>query len=206
MRVPYRSRRNSWQPARLRPIDYQVIMVWLIVWANVRGLDYLTGDDTWGARDFMIQVAPEWVWGLVGFLVGAAILAFGVFTKRHLFVYIGHGWLWVVYTCNAAALALASAVNVWLLLWALAATALISVVALFLSRRLPFLAWMVVAGSVVGFGWLMAFGPDSFDGLRGGGETGLVGIIHFVYMIRTGAAPLRVDDEAAPAELIMEGD
>lgn len=206
MRVPYRSRRNSWQPARLRPLDHQVIMVWLIVWANVRGLDYLTGDDTWGARDFMIRAAPEWVWAIVGFLVGAAILAFGVFAKRHLFVYIGHGWLWVAYTCNAAALALGSAVNVWLFLCVLAATALISVAAYFLSRRLPFLAWVVVVGSIVGFGSTMAFGPDSIDGVRGAGATGLVGIIHFIYMIRTGASPLRVDDGADPAGAIVEGD
>lgn len=105
--MPYRLRAGSWQPARLRRHDHQLILVWLAVTALIRGLDYLTGADVWGARDFMLAAAPEWVWGS-GFVAGAAILTVGVTTRRHLLVYVGHGWLASAYLVNAAALALST--------------------------------------------------------------------------------------------------
>lgn len=106
MRLPYRLKRQSWQPARLRKGDHKVLVVWLLITAYVRGFDYLTGDDVWGARDFMLAFAPEWFWG-AGFLAGAVILSVGLFFRIHLVTYIGHGWLWAAYTVNSLALALA---------------------------------------------------------------------------------------------------
>lgn len=104
----YRMRSGSWQPARLKRVDYQVILVMLVVIAYVRGFDYLLGNDRWTAKDFMLAAAPEWVWGGVGFVAGAVILAAGLVRRRHLLVYVGHGWLGTAYTVNSLALALGS--------------------------------------------------------------------------------------------------
>jgi len=106
--MPYRIKRNSWQPARLKRGDYRVLMVALVFIAYVRGLDYLIGDDVWNSRDFMLQAAPEWVWGGIGFVLGATILLLGTLTRRHLLVYVGHGWLGMAYFLNALAAILAS--------------------------------------------------------------------------------------------------
>lgn len=204
-KMPYRAKANSWQPARLRWVDHAILMVGLIIIAFTRGLDYLIGDDRWGARDFMIAAAPEWVWGGIGFIAGAVILSFGVTTRRHLFVYIGHGWLFSAYALNALALILASGpdlvvpITFGVVLFLLAMTFLIH----WLSKsygRVAFLVVLVVAGLHAGG----LYYSNSFDGVRGGGAVGLVAIIHFIYALRTGGRPLRVG-ESTITEKVVEG-
>ena len=158
MRLPYRLKRRSWQPARLRKVDHQALVLGLLLGAYVRGLDYLIGNDVWAARDFMLAFAPEWFWG-AWFLTGAIILSAGVVLRTHLLVYLGHGLLWAAYTVNALALAL--------------------------GPPLPYL-----------------------DGIRGAGATGLVALLHFVYLTRTGPSPLRAEDtnsSVSVSEHIIEG-
>lgn len=101
--MPYRFAKDSWQPARLKKVDHVATMVILIVIAYVRGLDYTLGNDTWASKDFMIAAAPEWVWGCVGFVAGATFLFYGSVSRRHFFVWLGHGWLTIAYGLAAAA-------------------------------------------------------------------------------------------------------
>ena len=111
MALPYRIRRGSWQPARMRRGDHVTMMVALVLVALIRGLDYTFGNDTWPAKDFMLEAAPAEVWGACGFLAGALVLTVGFIRKRHILVYIGHGWLAIAYGLNALALFLVAAPN-----------------------------------------------------------------------------------------------
>lgn len=108
MPIPYRLHSGSWRPARLRKIDHIVLTLWLIAAGWVRAGDYTFGDDAFSARNFMYAAAPSWVWGVIGFGMGVAILTFGVVTKRHLLVFIGHAWVGVAYMLNALALVIAT--------------------------------------------------------------------------------------------------
>lgn len=103
IKMPYRFKADSWRPARMKRADHVFILVTLIVIAYIHGIDYTFGNDTYAARDYMIAAAPEWVWGGVGFLTGATILLYGVLTRRHLFVWLGHGWLGISYGITALA-------------------------------------------------------------------------------------------------------
>lgn len=154
--MPYRLKRGSWQPARHKRVDHQIILISLVVIAFVRGFDYLLGNDTWGARDFMLAAAPEWVWAW-GFILGATLLTAGMLRRAHLLVYVGHGWLGVAYGVNALALGLGS-------------------------------------------------DPPWMDGIRGMGSTGLVALVHWIYCVRTGSRPLRLDRTVTPTEILVEGD
>lgn len=191
--MPYRLRPDSWQPARWLGVDHVVLMVGLLFIGYLRGLDYLIGDDTWNSRDFMLAAAPEWVWGGVGFLTGAAILTFAITTRRHLFVYVGHWWLGIAYGLNALAAVLAAgpsyAVPIVALgaAWLVACTLLAHRLAQAGRRLLSFAAVLAGVGAVAAG---MYYGP-SFDGIRGGGSVGLVAGIHVLQAFRTGARPIR---------------
>lgn len=205
--MPYRAKAGSWQPARLRWVDHAAIMVALIFIAFIHGFDYLTGDDNWGAKDFMIAVAPEWVWGGVGFLAGAMILSFGVTTKRHLFVYIGHGWLWAAYGLNALALVLATGppaapfiLGVGVVFFAM----MVYLIHTLTAKGKRWLSFAALLMTVAVGGTAMAFG-NPFDGIRGAGAVGMVSVLHFIHMIRTGGRPLR-PEQAKPAEHVLDGD
>lgn len=201
MRMPYRFHAGSWQPARLRRPDHQLILVWLTCAAYVRGFDYLTGDDTWGARDFMLAAAPEWVWG-GGFVIGAAILAGGLIRRRHLLVWLGHGWLAIAYGVNAAALAFASGPA-----WLVALLALSLVLATYALLKMK-LAYSVVISLGLVAGWVVMADASGewLNGVRGAGATGFVAIIHAIYHIRTGVTPIRPDERAAAEVIVGEGD
>lgn len=206
-RLPYRMQSGSWQPARLRWIDHAVLMIGLIVIAFLRGVDYLIGDDTWGARDFMIAAAPEWVWGGVGFISGALILAFGVATSRHLAVYVGHGWLFASYALNSLALIMASGPD-----YALPIVVASAFVIFIVARSAHYLvehgkgstAFLMIAAVVILFGTALQY-SNHWDGIRGGGSVGLVAYIHLTHMIRTGGRPLRVEG-AHTEETVVGGD
>lgn len=204
--MPYRLKPNSWQPSRMRWTDHTAIMVALIVVAYVRGFDYLIGEDQWAAKDFMIAAAPEWVWGGVGFVAGATILSFGVTTKRHLLVYIGHGWLMAAYGLNALALVLASGPTYALPLVG-AASALVIGASLLIHRltKVKNGIWaflLLLATVAVGAAGMML--SNSFDGVRGGGAVGIVAMLHFIHMIRTGGRPLRPETGVA-SEKVVDG-
>lgn len=197
MRLPYRFHANSWQPARLRRPDYELIHVGLVCAAYLRGFDYLVGRDRWAARDFMLAAAPQWVWG-GGFLIGAVILTSGLVRRRHLLVWLGHGWLAIAYGVNALALAFASG-PVWLVLLAGAAFAIAAAALL----RLPPLPGTIVSTAAMG-AWLLAawLSGEWLDGVRGTGATGLVAALHGIYHLRTGVSPIR-PDEKTPAEVVV---
>lgn len=108
MAIPYRLRKGSWQPARLRKVDHTVLNIWLIAVGWIRGIDYASGDDKFGARNFMFSAAPGWVWGYFGFILGSAILTYGALSKRHLVICVGHYWVGVAYAVNSLALILAA--------------------------------------------------------------------------------------------------
>lgn len=205
--IPYRARKGSWQPSRLRWIDHALIMVVLIVIANVRGLDYLLGQDTWGAKDFMLAAAPAWVWGGVGFLAGASILAYGVATRRHLIVFIGHGWLGSAYACNSLALALAPGPKLGFLLVAagLALIALTAWVCHLLARHGRGEVAFLLMLALVGLNAASMVHIASFDGVRGAGAVGLVAMLHFIHMIRMGGRPLRVESGHMSEQVVVGG-
>lgn len=206
MRLPYRLKSGSWQPSRLRWIDHALMVAVLIVIANIRGLDFLLGEDTWGAKDFMLAAAPAWVWGGVGFLAGASILAYGVLSKRHLAVFVGHGWLASAYAVNSLALALAPGPK-WGVAPIVAGVALVVAtgwVALRLSEAgRGALAFVLITALVGLVAAAMAY-IHPFNGVRGAGAVGFVAMLHFIYMIRTGGRPLRVDKGHA-SERIVDG-
>ena len=196
MRLPYRLQAGSWQPARLMRADHVLIMGWLVITAYVRGYDYLVGNDTWGAKDFMLAAAPEWVWGW-GFLIGAAILAGGILRRRHLLVWLGHGWLCIAYGINALAQAFASGGG----LYVLAFLAGMGAIALAALRRSGWTAVGVALVFIPVWLGLAVVSGETLNGIRGTGSLGLVAIIHGVYHLRTGISPLRpVDME--PVETI----
>lgn len=199
--MPYRLRAGSWQPARLRRPDHQLILAWLVCSACVRGFDYLTGDDVWGARDFMLAAAPEWVWGSA-FVLGGAILAAGLVRRRHLLVWLGHGWLTIAYGLNALALALSTG-PVWqvVLMVAVLAASAYGVV------RLPLAAATILAVALLSV-WLVTVSATDvwLDGVRGAGATGLVAILHGIYHLRTGVAPIRPSGATTAEVIVSEGD
>lgn len=201
MRLPYRLRADSWQPARLRRPDYQLILAMLVCAAYVRGFDYLAGRDRWAARDFMLAAAPEWVWG-GGFVIGAVILTSGLVRRRHLLVWLGHGWLAIAYGVNALALAFASG-PVWLVLLLGAASAVATAALL----RLPILPGVIVSTAAVG-AWLLAawLSGEWLNGVRGAGSTGIVAALHAIYHLRTGISPIRPDEKMSAEVIASEGD
>lgn len=201
MRLPYRLHANSWQPARLRRPDYQLIFAWLVCAAYLRGFDYLTGSDQWAARDFMLAFAPEWFWG-AGFLAGAVILSAGLAFRIHLLVWLGHGWLAIAYGVNALALAFASG-PIWLVLL-LGAAFVAATVALL---RLPVLFGSLVSVAAVA-AWISvaSLTGEWLDGARGAGATGLVAILQGIYHLRTGISPIRPEKETPAEVVVSEGD
>jgi hypothetical protein len=94
-----------WKPARLRRFDLVVITLGLWLTATIRGLDYITGDDS-GARPpkpgqtnvlVGIEAAfPLWMWGVI-ILTGTALLGVGVIRSWHAYVWWGHVILAAVY-------------------------------------------------------------------------------------------------------------
>lgn len=197
MRLPYRLHAGSWQPARLRRPDYQLILVGLVCAAYIRGFDYLVGRDRWAARDFMLAAAPEWVWG-GGFLIGAVFLGWGLVRRLHLFVWLGHGWLAIAYGVNALALAFASG-PVWLILLLGAAFAVATAALL----RLPILFGSFISVAALAAWTLVAWlSGEWLDGVRGSGATFVVAALHGIYHLRTGISPIR-PDEKMPAEVIV---
>lgn len=206
-RLPYRTRSNSWQPARLRAVDHAVIMAGLIIIAFVRGFDYLIGNDNWGAKDFMIAAAPEWVWGGIGFVLGATILTLGVTTKRHLLVYVGHGWLMAAYGLNALALMLSSGPTYALPIIAMASAVLVTtayVAHSIIEKGKGCLAFLLIA-AVATFGATALALSDTFDGIRGGDAVGFVAMLHLLQMVRTGGRPLRLSSATYSEEVVNSG-
>lgn len=69
------------------------VIVWVLnLQGGLRGLDYLIGEDERSPQLLYIETAfPLWFWGSL-FLGAALILSFGMLTKRHALVWLGH-WL-----------------------------------------------------------------------------------------------------------------
>lgn len=205
--MPYRFKKDSWQPARWRRNDHFVLMLGLIVIAYIRGIDYLIGKDEWASKDFMIAAAPEWVWGFVGFIMGAAILSYGITSRRHLFVYAGHWWLGIAYGLNslAAVLAAGPPLALPLVLGAgLVIVAIIRFAHVLTVAGHGTLGFLLSLAGVAGFGisiWL----SHSFDGIRGGGAVGLVAVIHIMQAFRTGARPLRPQAGEVAETIVSDG-
>lgn len=204
----YRLSPNSWQPARLRWFDHAMMMVALIVIAFNRGFDYAIGDDTWSAKDFMLSLAPDWVWGYVGFVLGALILSFGVTTRRHLLVFIGHGWLGAAYGVNALALAMAPGPETG---WSLAiivpaavTVLLIAVLVHVVAQTHATVAFGIIVAAALAAALSMYF-LAPFNGVRAAGSVGLISVIHWIHMVRTGGRPLRVEVSESHEEIVDGG-
>lgn len=86
-----------WRPAVFVGTD-STIGAWILVFiAAVRGADYLrTGDATSPTLDLVEQTFPLLIWGLA-FIIGGAVLAAGLLSRRHFIVWSGHGILFVAY-------------------------------------------------------------------------------------------------------------
>lgn len=90
-----------WRPAVFVGTD-STIGAWILVFiAAVRGADYLrTGDATSPTLDLVESTFPLLIWGL-SFIIGAAVLAAGLLSRRHFVVWAGHGILWLTYAALA---------------------------------------------------------------------------------------------------------
>ena len=95
----YRLQRGSWVPARLTSSDQWLVLLALVILPLVRALDYSTGSDSGysGSLAVVEAFAPIWMWS-IPFYLGAMILAYGIVSRRHLVVYLGHSVLAVTYS------------------------------------------------------------------------------------------------------------
>lgn len=96
---------KKWRPARLRRIDLVNVTVVLVITSGVRGLDYVTGEDSGartpkpGQRPVLVGIEsafPLWVWGMLT-LTGTALLIVGMIRSWHVYVWAGHVILSAVY-------------------------------------------------------------------------------------------------------------
>lgn len=191
---PYRFRAGSWQQARLRGWDHVIVLTLLIAAGIVRGLDYMTGNDVYSSRDFMLSAAPAWVWGWA-FVLGSSILLWGSTTRRHLYVWMGHGWLFIAYAVNAVATAWAREDTWAVVLLGLVIVASIS--AFLYWRERKWLRWVLGGAPVVGWLatiYLVVDKVPNLDGIRGAFALGTISLLHLLYHLRTGAAPLQFEE------------
>lgn len=98
-RWPYRLTRGSWRQAQLLTMDITLIIYATIFMALARGYDYGTGREMGvngmrpsPALSLVERTAPLWLWSSA-FLVGGVILLWGVLSRTHLVVWLGHAWL-----------------------------------------------------------------------------------------------------------------
>ncbi len=97
-------RRQTWRPAELDGVDLWVLLFGLLTVATVRGADYATTPSPVRTQPgpplpatSVIEAAfPLWIWGIAMF-AGAAVLLVGITSRAHLAVFIGHGWLFMIY-------------------------------------------------------------------------------------------------------------
>lgn len=101
----YRLKKNSWRPARFRPVDYYILTGTFALGALIRGFDYAAGERVWGISDAMSPYLPHKMWGVM-FLIGATLLVIGLLGRRHAFIFLGHNFLAAVYGLNALSLLL----------------------------------------------------------------------------------------------------
>lgn len=95
---------GSWEPGRIHLVDALTIKVVLIVTATIRGLDYMSPAVRIGPAAEQMQVSfPLVVWGLM-LVIPATILAFGLASRTHFAVWLGHGLLAIVYLCLMVAM------------------------------------------------------------------------------------------------------
>lgn len=92
--MPHRAiRAGTWRPAALTRGDLIRIIWWISLMPVARGLDYILPPTRVGAVE---EVMPLWVWtSVLWFGSGSAI--FGMLSRRHLLVWLGHGVLAVIY-------------------------------------------------------------------------------------------------------------
>lgn len=91
----------KWRQGIFTAFDQKLLLGWMLLQATFRGIDYITGTYPNG---------PEWVVlnhafasGTVGtwFVVGALMTMAGVLFRTHLWVWLGHGMLYIAYWAMA---------------------------------------------------------------------------------------------------------
>lgn len=101
-----------WVPARLLRLDVRVLTVVLLATATVRSFDYMTGHDADtrgpqpGVPNALVGIEalfPLYVWGLL-MLTSITVLAVGMVSKWHAYVWWGHVLLCALYTGLCAGL------------------------------------------------------------------------------------------------------
>lgn len=98
LRKPYRLTSGSWVPARLTGADMMLVLYAMIATPSLRAYDYVYEDgNTSSALTAVESFAPLWAWS-IPFGIGAMALLYGVLSRRHLMVYLGHSVLGCTYT------------------------------------------------------------------------------------------------------------
>lgn len=93
---------KKWHMASLDPRDRKIILGATVVFAIIRGLDYLWGKDTFDdSSTWERAFAPHW-WGIT-FLAAGLILATSLLTRYHFGVWVGHSIAWIAYGILAIA-------------------------------------------------------------------------------------------------------
>lgn len=89
---------GSWEPGRFHLSDALIIKVTLIAMALWRGIDYFTPQvaGPTPVSESMASAFPLEVWA-VFVIVSGLILAFGLVTRMHFAVWLGHGLLAAFY-------------------------------------------------------------------------------------------------------------
>lgn len=108
----YRLAPGSWMPAHLTSADLMLVLYAMIVMPVIRAADYSTGTDKSGALTAVEAFAPIGAWA-IPFTVGAFVLAYGVRSRRHLVVYVGHSILAATYTVLSVGILLGALREPW---------------------------------------------------------------------------------------------
>lgn len=106
--MPRRSiRAGTWRPAAFTRGDMTILVAWLCALAVVRAVDYILSPTGTSVE----ETGPIWLWS-AGLLIGVSLLVVGSLQRRHLLVWVGHGWLGSLYA-GITAVAIIDALRVW---------------------------------------------------------------------------------------------
>ena len=185
-----------WRPAAFTPSDMILLALLCVVPPTLRGMDYLTGRDVTVVTDISSLSLPLAVWGWM-FLGSAAVLMWGVVSRCHLGVFIGHVLLAVVYGAHLAGLALFYLVawhpdeghDRWIAV-TLAACWVAGLVAAWVGRTRRAVAVPLLLLAWVTIGW---FGSE-LDGVRTVNPLIMSLALNIMLAVRGGAVPLNDSD------------